>query len=252
MRKNNCEIVRRELDELMLEERCSSAALEHLQQCSDCREFQRSQTKLRQMVGSVGTVVAPADFDFRLRARLANDSSSSAFHLRSVSWIFARRGLALAALLLFIATGVVVVRNVINPQDVNQAANKNDRTVSPEPQPTTVVAPKPREEMLPVEEQAKVPENGTRNRSERSLQAGVRPRRNIVSEDFSGLGAEVINGPDRASGSEVFPIDASLESFKVSLDDGRGNPRTISLPTIRFGSQRMLPSGNQYTAKGVW
>ena len=52
------------------------------------------------MVGSLGTVAAPADFDFRLRARLANDSSSAVFHLKAASWRFARRGLAVAAVLI--------------------------------------------------------------------------------------------------------------------------------------------------------
>ncbi len=72
MRKNNCKLIRRELDELMLGEAWSSDATEHLRECASCREFHEQQTKLRQIVGSLGTVEAPADFDFRLRARLAN------------------------------------------------------------------------------------------------------------------------------------------------------------------------------------
>jgi hypothetical protein len=52
--------------------------------------------------------------------------------------------------------------------------------------------------------------------------------------------------------STVFPIDASLQSLKFSLDDGRGNARTISVPTISFGSQRVLQNANQFAPKGVW
>ena len=109
MRKNNCEVIRRELDELMLDEAYSASVVEHLKECLACREFHRTQTKLRQMVGSLGTVAAPPDFDFRLRARLANDASSTlAFdHLLA----FARRGLAVAAVLVVFATGMVLVRN---------------------------------------------------------------------------------------------------------------------------------------------
>ena len=62
MRKNTCELVRRELDELMLDETCSTAVLGHLRECGACREFHEKQTKLRQIVGSLGTVSAPADF----------------------------------------------------------------------------------------------------------------------------------------------------------------------------------------------
>ncbi len=81
MREKQCEVIRRELEEVALNDEFSGAAAEHLRGCADCREFQRQQTKLRQIVGSLGTVNAPADFDFRLRARLAADSerSGSAF-----------------------------------------------------------------------------------------------------------------------------------------------------------------------------
>src|SRR5215217_9470155 len=108
MRTNNCEVIRRELEELMLDETCSSAATEHLRECSACREFHQQETKLRQIVGGLGTVSAPADFDFRLRARLAGDSSSA-----GLAWPFARRGFALATVLLVFATGAVLMRNVL-------------------------------------------------------------------------------------------------------------------------------------------
>ena len=254
MRKNNCEIIRRELDELMVGESYSTATLEHLRHCAECRDFEEKQTKLRQMVGSLGTVAAPADFDFRLRARLANESSSTAFHLKSVSWIFARRTIAVAAaFLLFVATGVVVVRNVIDNEDASRLASGNVPAATPEPQPTAYVVPRPQDEVKPREEAVKGPENAPRRiKPERQFQASVRPRR-IESKDLSSERLEVLNGTQSIGSSEVFPIDASLESFKVSLDDGRGNARTISLPTIRFGSQRMLPNANQYAAaKGVW
>ena len=254
MRKNNCEVIRRELDELMLGESYSNAALEHLRHCSECREFEDKQTALRRIVGSLGTVAAPADFDFRLRARLANESSSAAFHLKPASWIFARRSFAVAAaLLLFLATGVVVVRNIIDKQDSSKLASGNAPAATPEPQPTTAAVPRRQNEIKPQEAVVTVPENTPRRiKPERLFQASVRPRR-MESRDSSSQRPEVFNATPPISSSEVFPIDASLESFKVSLDDGRGNARTISLPTIRFGSQRMLPTANQYAAaKGVW
>jgi hypothetical protein len=243
MRKNNCETVRQELDELMLDDACSAVALEHLRECSTCREFQQSQTKLRQMVGSLGTVAAPADFDFRLRARLASDSSNTAFHLQSAYSLFARRGFAIAAVLLFIATGAVLVRNVVNRPDRVEVTKTNPPAVN-KPQPPPQAASLPEKSTIK-EVIAKAPEN--RIRPERPSHTGIRPKR-IVAEDFSSQRAEIISGTSAA----VFPIDASLESFQVSLDDGRGNARTISLPTIRFGSQRMLPNGNPLAAKGVW
>src|SRR5215211_8396577 len=125
MRKNNCGVVRQELDELMLDEECSSSAAAHLRECAECREFHQQQTRLRQIVGSLGTVAAPADFDFRLRARLANDSSSAAY------WQFGRRGFAFATVLLVFATGAVLMRNVLNqPETANGVVSTNIQPVA--------------------------------------------------------------------------------------------------------------------------
>ena len=62
MRKNNCGVVRQELEELMLDEACSTSAAAHLRECVECREFHQQQTKLRQIVGSLGTVVGAGGF----------------------------------------------------------------------------------------------------------------------------------------------------------------------------------------------
>lgn len=242
MRKNNCEVIRRQLDELMLEQTCSPAAVEHLRECAACREFHQKQTKLRQIVGGLGTVAAPPDFDFRLRARLANEASSATFHLNS----FAQRGLAVAAVLIVVATGIVLVFNSMNRP--TQLAVEQQPQVQP-PAPKAVESPKTA--VNPQEFSAGVPENTPqRIRKERPLQTSARVRRRAVAIDFSSERADVINGSVAAS--TAFPIDASLQSLKLSLDDGRGNARTISLPTITFGSQRVLQGGNQFAPKGVW
>ena len=245
MRKNNCGVVRQELDELMLDEGCSSSAAEHLRECGECREFQQQQNRLRQIVGSLGTVSAPADFDFRLRARLANASSSAAY------LPFIRRGFALATVLLIFATGVVLVRNVWN-----QPA-KNDGMVTATPQPA--VTPEPPKQVETNDPQkapqvvASNPEKRLQTiRNERPSSTVSRTPRRLVAEDFSSQRAEVISEQEPVSGFEVFPLDASMQSFKVSLDDGRGNARTISVPTISFGSQRMLQTGNQFAPKRSW
>jgi hypothetical protein len=247
MRKDYCEVIRRELDELMLDEAGSSSALEHLRDCAGCREFYQKQTKLRRMVGSLGTVAAPPDFDFRLRARLANEANSATFHLQSVYWPFVRRGVAVAAALLVVATGVVVVRNIMNrPETV---AIKSQPAVNPAPAPIT--APKP--EVKPEHLVAANPQpSAERVKNERPVQTAVKPKRTITAVDFSSQRAEVINGLEAVGSTAVFPLDASLQSFKVSLDDGRGNARTISVPTISFGSQRVLKNANSFAPKDVW
>ena len=246
MRKNNCEAIRQELDELMVGETSSARVVEHLRECAACREFNGKQTRLRQIVGGLGTVSAPPDFDFRLRARLANDAGSATFHF----WPLARRGLAFVAVLLVFVMGALIVRSVLNRSQENKqvAATASQNNTPAQPQPTQTVAS--REEP---NRTSPVPASSPERRPQ--IVRNERPsriKRPLVAEDFSNERAPVYNGREQAGTFEVMPLDSSLQSFKVSLDDGRGNARTISVPSISFGSQRMLQPVNQYASKRDW
>ena len=242
MRTKNCEVIRQELDELMLGEAYSASVTEHLRECASCREFHDQQTRLRQIVGSLGTVSAPADFDFRLRARLANESNN----VVSFYWPTARRGLAFAAMLLVFATGAVLVRSVWNRPAARSEVATGVQTTAPEP-------PKQIELQPSLEPPKKVVAEITFKATPRNERfAPVSPKRPLATQDFSSERAQVINGQNPAGAFEAFPLDASLQSFKVQLDDGRGNARTISVPTVSFGSQKMLQTANQYAPKRVW
>jgi hypothetical protein len=254
MRKNICELVRRELDELMLDETCSTAALEHLRECGACREFHEKQTKLRQIVGSLGTVAAPADFDFRLRARLANESSSAASPFSFVTWPVLRRGFAAAAVLVVFATGAYLVQNALNRSTTPSAELAKHAPVpvvseTPKPPQAAVTSNTPKPQDV-VAVQNKRPQG---NRIERpGLVAAVR-NKPLATRELSSTGAEVIGNAEPVGTSTPFSIDASaLQYFRVSVDDGRGNAKTISVPTISFGSQRLMQNANQFAPKRVW
>ncbi|HSL55125.1 MAG TPA: hypothetical protein VK868_12055 [Pyrinomonadaceae bacterium] len=246
MRKNNCNLIRRELDELMLGEAWSSSATEHLRECASCREFHEQQTKLRQIVGSLGTVEAPADFDFRLRARLANEGNSAA----GIYWAFVRRGLAVAAMVIVFATGAILVRNLMNqPGTIDNVAQQPQVHQPVKPQEVTPVV---KEQNKPDEMVAgaakKIP---VTIRPSRGTQAEYR-KRPLSTIDSSSFGAKVFKEAEPVGVSPAFSIDTSVQSFKVSLDDGRGNAKTISVPTISFGSQRIVQSGNEFAPKRDW
>jgi hypothetical protein len=256
MRKNTCELIRRELDELNLDETCSTAALEHLRDCGACRDFHEKHTKLRQIVGSLGTVQAPADFDFRLRARLANESSSAASSFNFVAWPVLRRGFAAAALLLVFATGAFLIRSALNgpsggtetaKQAAAPAVHESPRQVEQAVAPTTVDGSKHEVVSLP-------PSNHPqKNKIDRFAQVAVSKNRRLATVDSSSTGANVLNGSEPLASSAAIPIDASsVQSFTVSVDDGRGNARTIAVPAISFGSQRLMHNANQFAPKRVW
>jgi hypothetical protein len=192
-------------------------------------------------------VEAPADFDFRLRARLANDASNG-----SVYWPFARRGLAVAAMVALFVIGAVVVRNMMS-----QSVPFVNLALQPEvhqPAKPDEVTPVGKEEKKPEQALAGVNENETPviRKGDRRLPIAYK-KRPLATIDSAFQRAEVINGAQPVGVSAAFPIDdASLESFKVSLNDGRGNAKTISVPTISFGSQRIMQNGNPLAPKRVW
>lgn len=248
MSDKRCEFVRRELEELMLGDDYSATTTRHLQTCSECRDFQRQQTRLRQIVGSLGTVSAPADFDFRLRARLAADSEAPGFRI----WSFTVKGLATAAVLVVFGVGAVVVWQgshephpaavAVTPPQVeepvrHEAGNSNDASSSAHGRET-----------IPVVANNETPKLRKSDRRVASI-----PKRTVSSIDFSSERANVVSNTRPAvNNAPVFPIEASLQSVRISLDDGRGNERTISFPTVSFGSQRVLPTTNQFAPKGEW
>lgn len=256
MKKNTCELIRRELDELNLDETCSTAALQHLRECGACREFHEKQTKLRQIVGSLGTVAAPADFDFRLRARLASESSSAASHFNFVDWPVLRRGLAAAALLLVFATGAFLIRSALNgpsggtdtaKQSAAPVVHETPRQVEQAIAPTAPYAGKHDVVTLPPSNRPQ------KNKMDRYAQVAVSNNRRLATVDSSSTGANVLNGAEPLGSSAAIPIDASsLQAFTVSVDDGRGNAKTISVPAISFGSQRLMHNANQFAPKRVW
>jgi len=89
----------------------------------------------------------------------------------------------------------------------------------------------------------------------RDVVAAARDNQRLKTRDLSSTAATVLRPTDAMAenGSSVFPIGASYQSLKVSLDDGRGSSRTISLPSVSFGSQRVLAQAPLLaSARSAW
>ncbi len=254
MRKINCNTIRRELDELDLNENCSAPASLHLRECAECLEFYQSRTKLRRLVGSLEMVGAPADFDFRLRARLANEKPRAGYGAFA-GWSLGVRSSVMAGLILVIGT-LVLVNHWRNPPTSVLVGEQKTATAEPPPQIETKTVATAATTKVPVtvasgHQNMKV--SGGNN-----FVAKFRAKQAIVAKDFSSLSASRVRREESSMSTSVptvFPIDTSYQSLRVSLDDGTGTWRTISLPTVSFGSQRILAKGslsNQPTPKGIW
>ena len=255
MRKINCNTIRRELDELDLNENCSAPASLHLRECAECLEFYQSRTKLRRLVGSLEMVGAPADFDFRLRARLANQKARAGYGAFA-GWSLGVRASVMAGLILVIGT-LVLVNHRRNPPSNVLVGEQKTATTEPAPQIETKTA-------VATAAKTKVPVTVPSGHENMKVSAGnnfvakFRAKRAIVAKDFSSLSASRVRREESSTSTSVptvFPIDTSYQSLRVSLDDGTGTWRTISLPTVSFGSQRILAKGslsNQPAPKGIW
>ena len=129
MRNMNCRNIRREIEEAGSAGFLSAAALSHLEVCAACQTLSRQQTNLQAILSGLGTVEAPGDFDFRLRARLAREKRMGAVSLPFGNLSFGLRSTAVAALLLLLGSAVLFVALKSNPNPSLTGGNK----VTPQP-----------------------------------------------------------------------------------------------------------------------
>ena len=250
MRNMNCENIRREIEEAGSAGFLSAAALSHLEDCAACQTLSRQQTNLQAILSGLGTVEAPGDFDFRLRARLAGEKRMGAHSLPFGNLSFGLRSTAVAAILLLLGSAVLFVALKSSPNtSVAGGNNAAPKAVTPEStggnstpvnggvksDSIEVASGTIEQKQLPVRRIQREPGMKRAVASNRGgNRSGVR--------DSSQTGAPVWTR-DQFAGSyptAPFPINASYQSLKVSVDDSRGTSRTISLPSVSFGSQRTL------------
>ena len=226
MVSKECRLARRQIDELNLGERPSERTTAHLSLCAGCRDFRAERTELRQLVGSLESVVAPADFEMRLRARLAREQAPRQEPL------FARliRMPALAAAALFVIVGGSLV----------WVAQKDIEPTAPSAPVATVKQPSP---LVKPSDSAPLPVDAVEadKQSDETVQhvssVGIRKNRaasRVRSEDHSVLAAETIRPGDSAY------VNAPSKPVVFALEDERGTKRKISLPPVSFGSQSLV------------
>jgi hypothetical protein len=223
------------------------------------------------MISSLGTVEAPGDFDFRLRARLASERNGSARPFGLVNFSLGFRSAAVALVVLVIGAAFVAVS--FRTRLGNPATG--DGPVAAQPPRTTSgletnrggAGVKLSEPGVAVVATEHTPETG-QDALERH---DTTPKRRVVRDglasskgrqlairEMAGTRAPVLKASDEALygyPTAAFPIDASYQSLKMSVDDGRGSSRTISWPTVSFGSQRTLSQSAtplMASARGAW
>jgi len=252
MKSINCEHIRGEIEESGSADFLSQAALAHISGCADCETLSREHNRLHAMLANLGTIEAPGDFDFKLRARLAAEKSGRGSSFPFLSFSFGARAAAVATVLLAVFAALAYV-NFRTPANTGVAGTQQQKNVFAAGEPRAEVAgivsaPQPVDRQLPGNEARPVNQTPVNRGANGSFVASSGSRK---STDVALSPARVIRA-DQLAASTPFPINASLRSHTVSVADGRGGSRTISLPSVSFGNEGGLSQNTVASSRGTW
>jgi hypothetical protein len=226
MTNTECRNTRREIDELEMGHRPGRTAAAHLVACSACQAFQAERASLRELVGSLEPVVAPPDFDMRLRARIAAekyDRRQQPFFARLIS----TPALAAAALFVIVAGSLYwISRRPANPAVTPSKPAIAQNNSESKGQPTTTES-RTDEVALPTDDGRDVAQNPNRTTHR------TRAPRAAYSEDSLSLPTNVAYQTE----DQAFVPNRPVE---FALQDESGKTRKISLPPVSFGAQNLV------------
>jgi hypothetical protein len=250
-RMKACRATRREISEALADRQLADPVVEHIAACGSCREFRDQHIRLSELVGSLQPVTAPADFDVRLRARLATQRSRSTGWFTLSRFAFGTPAVAVAAGIV-VLVGVVVLFN--QPGAIPRRSNPAEavsRPVEPnranQPAAPAVAGNQTGSSMdnviAPKSAAASQEFPGTLKQPRDSKPNAIAKRNRVVSSDFSLEPAPLI----KRNEGEQNAADISLSKpFEFSLQDSQGVTRKFSWPPVSFGSQQLVRRGQPY------
>jgi len=238
MNGTDCRAVRREIDESEFGQRLSEQVESHVATCAACAEFRSQRLRLRELVGGLAPVTAPADFDLRLRARIARDNAARSRQPFIFRFVMSTPGIAFAALAVMLVAGLVWF-NQRAPIQTSNTAGTNPVKEKPVAPVVPAVGPQSQAgskqpELVAAAPTDKRPNVGRSNASKAIVDNAPR------SSDFNSAPAEAFRlSQDRAG--EV-SLSAPVNPMVVTVRDERGGSHKILLPPVSFGSQRFSDS----------
>lgn len=275
-----CKAVRKEIEEGAKQSLLSAGVLAHLSACAACRAFSDERAALKGLMASLGSVEAPADFDWRLRSRLARTRSETAGRaFRFAPFAPGVQAIAVAASFVLLIVVAVVYRqatsrpsNVAPPAPVAQAVKENPPAATgavESSNPTVALQDKNKADeepaTKPVEALSTRGRNArtARNNQARTDAATASGSQRIFSNDFGSRGAQnvmpsALNNSLTGAGPVIsLPVRSSGQPARLQFEDSLGAKRTLSLNPVNFGGQeaierrdaaRLVPPG----AQGIW
>src|SRR5947209_2229399 len=257
----DCKTYRSEIEESA--DGLSDAARAHAESCPACGDFRRVSESLRRLVGGLERVEAPADFEFRLRARMASQHGTRGgkpFAGRMNLYGFG----AVAAALCFLAVSASLYfwqgqrlkqRDNVRESERTEVTIKSDR-----PQVADTFTPgattNPTSASVTGTTAAAAKSKGAKARSV------VRQRVHEVARAEEGRKVSVDNTLTASLTSAPvisrIPLGNSPETLRVVLRDEHGAARVVPVRAVSFGSQELLAREstnrrvNVKENEGVW
>jgi hypothetical protein len=243
-----CRLVRREIDESEMNLPLSEQAQTHVAACSACAQFRAERQSLRELVGSLEPVTAPADFDIRLRARMAADRQGSKRALFP-HFLLSTPAIAMAAVIVMLAASIVWFsqRNTNQstttaqqgpPANVRQnSGNENLAAATTETNSNPANDATPPKATEPQDQFASTRTSAFRDPNRKSP-ATFAAKGRISSREFAVEPAEVIKQIADSPGQ--ISLSAPNKPLVVSVEDDRGATHRILLPPVSFGAQRLV------------
>ena len=218
---------------------------------------------MRSLVAGLETVKAPADFDFRLRARLAREKDSASGTFSVDAWWTRVRPIAAAAMVLLIVVGGIVIKNrlSVTPPIAQGGPTQIQNEIKGAKAP---VVKETEAEHHRVEAIANALVTSTDDRTKpQGTGASPEKKRLRAMNPAAGRKDRLATREDAVSPASVlernapaeFAIQLDAQPMKLSIVNGRGDKQTISLPLVTFGSQHLLRSASFAPAsdsKGGW
>jgi len=235
MNAKDCRAMRQEIDTCELGQRLGEQVETHLIACADCAQFRREREQLRELVGSLRPVAAPADFDLRLRARMARERENATRRPFIFRFVLTTPAIAIAALLVIAFATLIWINQRNRPTD--DAAAKP--THGPLAVTTPLPAPEPDKVKNTDQEQKLVVKNAPAEKPKRLNQTAAAPPVSTLPlvSDRSVKRAESV--PIRALDRDgEVSLTAPSKPMVVTVQDANGATHKILLPPVSFGSQR--------------
>lgn len=287
----HCKFYQAEVEETDFDgEGVSAAVRAHVRECPACRKFYQERVSLHGLVGSLARVSAPADFEFRLRARMASHAGMGN-RARALHRFFAPRTISVTLAACFILVVAFSVSR-INTGEIKDPQAKSHAAVSPA--------------LREVAQSREQSANELLNNKETSTEVRGRSEHRAVNEPRRGLAAQasILNRrgsrhlsrvervatkrrPDAThddrdvsvspapvvtrDSAPAAPLNTNLnpplavsvgdlsEALKVVMQDERGTTQVVPVERVSFGAQDIVnrphtptPRASQPSREGVW